>query len=80
MIRIQYHIHVMEDIERQVWILLDKVVKKSKNIGLINNCKKAECIVISTKDSLKCQIQIVVRLKHFQKLRYLSAIITDHWM
>ena len=64
--------------EEKLKELLEKVVEESKNKGLSINCKKTECMVVSRKDSLKCELKIGdIKIKQVKKFSYLGSMLTE---
>lgn len=52
--------------------LPDKVVNEGEKKGLTFNCKKKESMLVSKKDSSRCEVAIVeVKISHIEKLNYL---------
>ena len=69
---------LIADSEEKLKELLDKVVEESKNKGLSINCKKTECMVVSRKDSLKCELKICdIKIKQVKKFNYLGSMLTE---
>ena len=68
---------LIADTEEKLKKLLDKAVKGSKGKGLTIHCKKAECMVVSRKDSPKCDLKIGdIKIKQVKKFSYLGSMLT----
>ena len=62
--------------QAQLQELLDRVVNASQEKGLTINCKKTECMVISKKESPRCDLRIGdAHIKQVQKFNYLGSVI-----
>lgn len=58
--------------------LLDKVAKESDNTGLTINCKEADCIVLSERDSTRWRLQMgVVTINQVEKFNCLKRVLAD---
>ena len=54
------------------------MAEESKKRGLSINCKKTECMVISKKDSPRCELYLEGPLiKQIEKFIYLDSILTE---
>ena len=64
--------------QAQLQELLDRVVNASQEKGLTINCKKTESMVISKKESPRCDLSIGdAYIKQMQKFNYLESVITS---
>ena len=64
--------------QAQLQELLDRVVNASQEKGLTINCKKTECMVISKKESPRCDLRIRdAHIKQVQKFNYLGSVVTS---
>ena len=62
---------LIADSEEKLKELLDKVVEESKNKGPCINYKKTECMVVSRKNSLKCELEIGdIKIKLVKKFSF----------